>query len=163
MDIFSNMTFWIILIAIIFILALIGYLSESMKKPKEEKKNHDDTASMDSATTTNNTLNMNNTMVADNNLNVNNSAMASDNMTMPEVNVEKLDTDNQHVLESPVTDNLPGNMDTANNGVVEPLVNEPTDTVASVNVNDNVTPVDLNNANPQATTDNEKNNNIWNG
>ena len=34
--------FWIILIAILVLLALIGYLSESMKKPKNvEKKDND--------------------------------------------------------------------------------------------------------------------------
>ena len=38
MEIFSNWIFWVILASIVFVLALIGYLTESMKKTKEEKK-----------------------------------------------------------------------------------------------------------------------------
>lgn len=38
MEIFSNWVFWVVLASIVFVLALIGYLTESMKKPKEDKK-----------------------------------------------------------------------------------------------------------------------------
>ena len=43
MEILSNWVFWVILASIVFVLALIGYLTESMKKPKkdEEKKDTD--------------------------------------------------------------------------------------------------------------------------
>ena len=37
MEIFSNWVFWIILATIVFVLALIGYLTESMKKSKKEE------------------------------------------------------------------------------------------------------------------------------
>lgn len=38
MEIFSNWVFWVLLATIVFVLALIGYLTESMKKTKEDKK-----------------------------------------------------------------------------------------------------------------------------
>lgn len=38
MEIFSNWIFWVVLASIVFVLALIGYLTESMKKPKKEDK-----------------------------------------------------------------------------------------------------------------------------
>lgn len=41
MEIFSNWVFWIILATIVFVLALIGYLTESMKKPKKEDNNEE--------------------------------------------------------------------------------------------------------------------------
>lgn len=37
MEIFSNWVFWVVLASIVFVLALIGYLTESMKKPKKEE------------------------------------------------------------------------------------------------------------------------------
>lgn len=38
MEIFSNWIFWVVLASIVFVLALIGYLTESMKKAKKEDK-----------------------------------------------------------------------------------------------------------------------------
>ena len=38
MEIFSNWIFWVVLASIVFVLALIGYLTESMKKDKKEDK-----------------------------------------------------------------------------------------------------------------------------
>lgn len=43
MEILSNWVFWIILASIVFVLALIGYLTESMKKPKKDDKKEDKT------------------------------------------------------------------------------------------------------------------------
>ena len=38
MEMFSNWIFWVVLASIVFVLALIGYLTESMKKDKKEDK-----------------------------------------------------------------------------------------------------------------------------
>lgn len=38
MEIFSNWVFWVLLATIVFVLALIGYLTESMKKTKKDNK-----------------------------------------------------------------------------------------------------------------------------
>lgn len=38
MEIFSNWIFWVVLASIVFVLALIGYLTESMKKDKKDDK-----------------------------------------------------------------------------------------------------------------------------
>ena len=38
MEILSNWVFWVVLASIVFVLALIGYLTESMKKTKKDNK-----------------------------------------------------------------------------------------------------------------------------
>ena len=43
MEIFSNWIFWVCLAAIVFILALIGYLTESMKEHKTDVKKNENT------------------------------------------------------------------------------------------------------------------------
>ena len=42
MDLLSNWVFWIIIAAIVFVLALIGYLTDSIKKSKKYDKNDDE-------------------------------------------------------------------------------------------------------------------------
>lgn len=42
MEIFSNWIFWVVLASIVFVLALIGYLTESMKKDKKDDKKKDE-------------------------------------------------------------------------------------------------------------------------
>lgn len=44
MEIFSNWIFWVVLASIVFVLALIGYLTESMKKDKKEDKKEEEPA-----------------------------------------------------------------------------------------------------------------------
>lgn len=44
MEIFSNWIFWVVLASIVFVLALIGYLTESMKKDKKEDKKKEEPA-----------------------------------------------------------------------------------------------------------------------
>ena len=45
MELFSNWMFWVILAAILFILAIIGYLSESKKKSKKKEVSNETSSS----------------------------------------------------------------------------------------------------------------------
>ena len=56
MDIFSDWVFWVIVAAIVFIMALIGYLAEGTslaKKKKNEAKPNEDNKSVDNLENTN--------------------------------------------------------------------------------------------------------------
>lgn len=91
MEIFSNGVFWIILATIIFILALIGFLTESMKKSKKnnnnEKNDNISNSSVEAVQPTD-------SVIDTSEVNVNFNAMPDVNKPLEEV---KVDTLNENV------------------------------------------------------------------
>ena len=118
MEIFSNWMFWVILASIVFVLALIGYLTESMKTSnKDDKKDTEATPAQEEPVVT--------------------ETLADDWMTMPEVNKPleevKVDSINDMPNESPLTADV--------------NKEENTDMFTNSNVNETVMPVENNIAN----------------
>ena len=54
MEIFSNWMFWVVLAAIIFILAIIGYLTDGLKKAKKKQPEKEENKTNTSAAVTEN-------------------------------------------------------------------------------------------------------------
>lgn len=118
MEIFSNWIFWVILASIVFVLALIGYLTESMKKSnKDDKKDTEAIPAQEEPVVT--------------------ETLADDWMTMPEVNKPleevKVDSIDDTPNESPLTADV--------------NKEENTDMFTNSNVNETVMPVENNIAN----------------
>lgn len=128
MEIFSNWIFWVILASIVFVLALIGYLTESMKKSNKDDKK--DTEAKDD-----NQVNVDATPAQEEP--VVTETPADDWMTMPEVNKP---------LEEVKVDSID---DTPNESSLTADVNkeENTDMFTNSNVNETVMPVENNIAN----------------
>ena len=162
MEIFSNWIFWVILASIVFVLALIGYLTESMKKTKEEKKEE---PKEEEPTV--------NTETVDEN--VQTEVKADDWMDMPkvetmdEVKVDTIGTlsvDNNST-ETPVavSEATPTEEVTPEVSTLEE-VSEPTTETLDSDVEDSSniqTPVENTNVeNTNETSTEEKNNDIWN-
>lgn len=128
MEIFSNWIFWVILASIVFVLALIGYLTESMKKSNKDDKK--DTEAKDD-----NQVNVDATPAQEEP--VVTETPADDWMTMPEVNKP---------LEEVKVDSID---DTPNESPLTADVNkeENTDMFTNSNVNETVMPVENNIAN----------------
>ena len=128
MEIFSNWIFWVILASIVFVLALIGYLTESMKKSNKDDKK--DTEAKDD-----NQVNVDATPAQEEP--VVTETLADDWMTMPEVNKP---------LEEVKVDSID---DTPNESPLTADVNkeENTDMFTNSNVNETVMPVENNIAN----------------
>ena len=128
MEIFSNWIFWVILASIVFVLALIGYLTESMKKSNKDDKK--DTEAKDD-----NQVNVDATPAQEEP--VVTETPADDWMTMPEVNKPleevKVDSINDMPNESPLTADV--------------NKEENTDMFTNSNVNETVMPVENNIAN----------------
>ena len=128
MEIFSNWIFWVILASIVFVLALIGYLTESMKKSNKDDKK--DTEAKDD-----NQVNVDATPAQEEP--VVTETPADDWMTMPEVNKPleevKIDSINDMPNESPLTADV--------------NKEEHTDMFTNSNVNETVMPVENNIAN----------------
>lgn len=51
MEIFSNWIFWVVLASIVFVLFLIGYLTESMKKDKKDDKKKEESTNVPDVST----------------------------------------------------------------------------------------------------------------
>lgn len=137
MEIFSNWVFWVILASIIFVLALIGYLTESMKKPNKTDENKEDDKN-DNKVDTNVVSTPAEPAVTE--------TPADDWTTMPEINkpLEEVKVDNiNEVPESSINTNV--NSDTATIGG---------DLFANPSVNETVTPVDNTMANSESTMNN---------
>ena len=128
MEIFSNWIFWVILASIVFVLALIGYLTESMKKSNKDDKK-DTEAKDDNQVNTEATPAQEEPVVTE--------TPADDWMTMPEVNKP---------LEEVKVDSID---DTPNESPLTADVNkeENTDMFTNSNVNETVMPVENNIAN----------------
>lgn len=128
MEIFSNWIVWVILASIVFVLALIGYLTESMKKSNKDDKK--DTEAKDD-----NQVNVEATPAQEEP--VVTETPADDWMTMPEVNKPleevKVDSINDMPNESPLTADV--------------NKEENTDMFTNSNVNETVMPVENNIAN----------------
>ena len=128
MEIFSNWIVWVILASIVFVLALIGYLTESMKKSNKDDKK-DTEAKDDNQVNVDTTPAQAEPVVTE--------TPADDWMTMPEVNKP---------LEEVKVDSID---DTPNESPLTADVNkeENTDMFTNSNVNETVMPVENNIAN----------------
>lgn len=126
MEILSSWIFWVILASIVFVLALIGYLTESMKKSKKDEKKDTDVKDV-------NEVNTNVTPAQDESAVT--EVKADDWMTMPEVSKPleevKVDSINDIPSESTVTADV--NTTATTDGA---------DLFANANVNETVTPVE---------------------
>lgn len=127
MEILSSWIFWVILASIVFVLALIGYLTESMKKPKKDDKKKDTDVKDVNEVNTNVTPAQDESAVTE--------VKADDWMTMPEVSKPleevKVDSINDIPSESTVTADV--NTTATTDGA---------DLFANANVNETVTPVE---------------------
>ena len=170
MEIFSNWIFWVVLASIVFVLALIGYLTESMKKPKKEDKEEKNEEAVEPVLMETKTEDVKPEPVV-------NEVKTDDWMTMPEVNkpLEEVKVSNIQDVGvnevpsastenvSPVTPEVPETL----NDVSSPTVDMPSDTTVTENP---VNPVaDSENSVSENATDvsadkpaEEKNNDIWN-
>lgn len=126
MEILSSWIFWVILASIVFVLALIGYLTESMKKSKKDEKKDTDVKDVNE---------VNNNVTPASEEQVVTEVKADDWMTMPEVSKPleevKVDSINDIPSESTVTADV--NTETTTGGA---------DLFANANVNETVTPVE---------------------
>ena len=137
MELFSNWMFWVILAAILFILAIIGYLSESKKKSKKKEVSNE-TSSSNS---------VNNSAVSPKTVETPvqvQTTSQNDNFTvMPEVKVETLnDVKPAEPTQAPATS----------------VVNE---NVVTDKVPD-VTPTTSSEPAAMPSSNNQNNNNVWN-
>ena len=134
MELFSNWMFWVILAAILFILAIIGYLSESKKKSKKKEVSNE--------TSSNNSVN-NSAASVETPVQTSASAQTDDFTVMPEVKVETLnDVKPAEPTQAPATS-------VAQENVVTDKVPDVTPTTSSE---------------PAAmpSSNNQNNNNVWN-
>ena len=126
MEILSSWIFWVILASIVFVLALIGYLTESMKKSKKDEKK-------DTEVKDDNEVNNNVTPVSEEP--VVTEVKADDWMTMPEVSKPleevKVESINDIPSESTVTTDV--NTTATTDGA---------DLFANANVKETVTPME---------------------
>ena len=125
MNILTNWIFWIIIAALVFVIALIGYLSESIKKNKKAEENND---SVNDANVENNAVLTSETQSVDNT-----SSIVSDFNVMPEINSNSVsqpsDVISNSSLDSDVFD-VPSTLETPATSVEQtPVVETP---VASV-------------------------------
>ena len=133
MELFSNWMFWVILAAILFILAIIGYLSESKKKSKKKEVSNE-TSSNNSAASVETVESPVQTPA---------SAQTDDFTVMPEVKVETLnDVKPAEPMQAPATS----------------VVNE---NVVTDKVPD-VTPTTSSEPAAMPSSNNQNNNNVWN-
>lgn len=137
MELFSNWMFWVILAAILFILAIIGYLSESKKKSKKKEVSNE--------TSSNNSVD--NSAVSPKTVETPvqvQTTSQNDNFTvMPEVKVETLnDVEPTEPTPAPATS----------------VVNE---NVVTDKVPD-VTPTTSSEPAAMPSSNNQNNNNVWN-
>ena len=126
MEILSSWIFWVILASIVFVLALIGYLTESMKKSKKDEKKDTDVTDVNE---------VNNNVTPASEEPVVTEVKADDWMTMPEVSKPleevKVDSINDIPSESTVTTDV--NTTATTDGA---------DLFANANVNETVTPME---------------------
>ena len=126
MEILSSWIFWVILASIVFVLALIGYLTESMKKSKKDEKKDTDVKDV-------NEVNNNVTPVSEEP--VVTEVKADDWMTMPEVSKPleevKVESINDIPSESTVTTDV--NTTATTDGA---------DLFANANIKETVTPME---------------------
>lgn len=137
MELFSNWMFWVILAAILFILAIIGYLSESKKKSKKKEVSNE--------TSSNNSVNNSTASLeaVETPVQTPASAQTDDFTVMPEVKVETLnDVKPAEPTQAPATS----------------VVNE---NVVTDKVPD-VTPITSNEPAATSSSNNQNNNNVWN-
>ena len=137
MELFSNWMFWVILAAILFILAIIGYLSESKKKSKKKEVSNE-TSSSNS---------VNNSAVSPKTVETPvqvQTTSQNDNFTvMPEVKVETLnDVEPTESTPAPATS-------VVNENVVTDKVPDVTPTTSSESA-------------ATSSSNNQNNNNVWN-
>lgn len=142
MEILSNWIFWVVLASIVFVLALIGYLTESMKQSSKKKENKDAEVNDTDDSVTNVVSTPAPTVTTTTN---------DDWTTMPEVNKPleevKVDSIDEVSNESPVsTDSVDAPV---NNGadmfadVNMAKMDEPTENVSNTEVNNVETPVNF--------------------
>ena len=134
MEIFSNWVFWIILATIVFVLALIGYLTESMKKSKKEDNKEEQPKVENNVDT-----------VMPENTVTEVKAQTDDWTTMPEVNKPleevKVDTISEPVENNEPTSAVDDLFGTPSVAPVAPSVNtEVNDTVSTDTTSADVTP-----------------------
>lgn len=126
MEILSSWIFWVILASIVFVLALIGYLTESMKKSKKDEKKDTDVTDVNE---------VNNNVTPASEEPVVTEVKADDWMTMPEVSKPleevKVDSINDIPSESTVTTDVNTTATT-----------DDADLFANANVNETVTPME---------------------
>ena len=133
MELFSNWMFWVILAAILFILAIIGYLSESKKKSKKKEVSNEASSNNSAAFCRDCRDTCSNAA----------SAQTDDFTVMPEVKVETLnDVKPAEPTQAPATS----------------VVNE---NVVTDKVPD-VTPTTSSEPAAMPSSNNQNNNNVWN-
>lgn len=126
MEILSSWIFWVILASIVFVLALIGYLTESMKKSKKDEKKDTDVKDVNE---------VNNNVTPASEEPVVTEVKADDWMTMPEVSkpIEEVKVDSINDIPSESTVTADVNTTATTDGA---------DLFANANVNETVTPVE---------------------
>ena len=133
MELFSNWMFWVILAAILFILAIIGYLSESKKKSKKKEVSNEASSNNSAASVE----------TVETPVQTPASAQTDDFTVMPEVKVETLnDVKPAEPTQAPATS----------------VVNE---NVVTDKVPD-VTPTTSSEPAAMPSSNNQNNNNVWN-
>ena len=133
MELFSNWMFWVILAAILFILAIIGYLSESKKKSKKKEVSNEASSNNSAASVE----------TVETPVQTPASAQTDDFTVMPEVKVETLnDVKPAEPMQAPATS----------------VVNE---NVVTDKVPD-VTPTTSSEPAAMPSSNNQNNNNVWN-
>ena len=133
MELFSNWMFWVILAAILFILAIIGYLSESKKKSKKKEVSNEASSNNSAASVE----------TVETPVQTPASAQTDDFTVMPEVKVETLnDVKPAEPMQAPATS----------------VVNE---NVVTDKVPD-VTPTTSSEPAATSSSNNQNNNNVWN-
>lgn len=145
MEILSNWVFWVILASIVFVLALIGYLTESMKKPKKDEEKKD---------TDSNEVNTDAKPVQEEP--VVTEVKADDWMTMPEVSKPleevKVDSINDIPSESSVTADVNTETTTGGDLFTTPSINEAVPVENTMNDNTEVNNVNVESSVNQAET-----------
>lgn len=145
MEILSNWVFWVILASIVFVLALIGYLTESMKKPKKDEEKKD---------TDSNEVNIDAKPVQEEP--VVTEVKADDWMTMPEVSKPleevKVDSINDMPSESSVTADVNTETTTGGDLFTTPSINEAVPVENTMNDNTEANNVNVESSVNQAET-----------
>lgn len=145
MEILSNWVFWVILASIVFVLALIGYLTESMKKPKKDEEKKD---------TDSNEVNTDAKPVQEEP--VVTEVKADDWMTMPEVSKPleevKVDSINDMPSESSVTADVNTETTTGGDLFTTPSINEAVPVENTMNDNTEVNNVNVESSVNQSET-----------
>lgn len=117
MEIFTNWVFWVVLAAVVFLFAMIGFLAESKKKhqenKKESKKSEKEIINQDITQKPETTPNLDNTQ-----------NVVEDFSAMPEVPVQNMEIEQKQEIQQPIQENKPEEQNT-NQPVENPQAKQP--------------------------------------